>query len=99
MLPTRPIRLMLSAALILSAAACSTQPSTTPTVTNQPPDACLNLCAKLAKPASEDPNVVYDWTVGAVNSYGECARAHADCAAWVLKKDAPAVPAKRWWQW
>ena len=64
---------------------CSSLPFTGPTVTRQPPTACVTPCTKLTPPASNRADAVRSWTFDLVGAYGECRRTHAQCVDWHLK--------------
>ena len=87
-------RMLLLAALILSVSGCSLLPSKPQTVLEMPAAECLQLCELLTPPASDDPNVVYAWTVGLVNTYGICRRKHEVCVNWQKSKAVSPSPRK-----
>lgn len=77
--------LALSALVTLSLCACSTLPSTPPTVTSPPPQSCLTQCDPAPKPADGSELSLRNWEYMLVDLYGQCRRLHADCLAWIAR--------------
>ncbi len=65
--------------------ACSTAPLMPPTVPRQVPEACLQVCPALPRPADGKDLTLRLWEYEVVDLYGSCRRAQADCREWIVK--------------
>lgn len=95
----RPIRYPLLALFLLGALGCSTTASVTPTVSRQPPTACLEACPALPELSDGQEGTRRRWESSLISRAGECRLLHAECSAYVTRSAEPEkVPAKSWWK-
>ena len=84
--------------LLLLLGGCASR-STVPEIKRAPPSECLTVCPPIPKPASNDPNVIFQWMIEGVIAAGECRRLHERCVEFhkIPAPDTKPVD-KRWWQ-
>ena len=82
--------------LLLLLSGCASR-STVPEIKRAPPSECLTVCPPIPKPASNDPNVIFQHHIQTIIDAGECRRMHEACVNY-LKVPEPKPVEKKWYQ-